>query len=144
MTVHSPDRDEREPNETTSPNERHESNDTQMTDADNDRRPSTDRREPNRRRSEENRTIGGVSHTNPLTGESFGDSQVFVRGRTVIADGGEADAEDDDDEDDVARVKDMDHTPREDAPDASAVYERGGEGEMTEDEEENGPEAAEE
>ncbi|MFB6221887.1 MAG: hypothetical protein ABEH90_10680 [Halolamina sp.] len=86
----------------------------------------TTRTEQNRR--ETNRTMGGVSHTNPLTGETFGESMVFDRGKTVVADGGDADAAEDDDAEDVARVADVDHTPREGAPDASEVYERGGEG----------------
>lgn len=81
--------------------------------------------------------MGSMSHTNPVTGESFGKSQVFTRGRTIVADGGEAGTAEDDDEqaaddEDVARLRDVDHTPREGAPDTSAVYERGGEGTIEE------------
>jgi hypothetical protein len=90
-------------------------------------RASDRRANPNRR--ETGRTMGDVNHTNPRTGETFGESMMFTRGGTLVADGGEADADpdddEDDDEDDVARVGDVDHTPRENAPDASAVYERG-------------------
>ncbi|NHX36520.1 hypothetical protein G9C84_08640 [Halolamina sp. R1-12] len=66
-----------------------------------------------------------VSHTNPETGETFGDSQVFERGKVAVVDGGQADTgpEDDDREDDP--MGDVDHTPRHDAPDASEVYDRG-------------------
>jgi hypothetical protein len=113
-----------------------------MTDDD---RQST-RTEPSRSeatRTEQRRTMGGVSHTNPVTGAPFGDSQAYARGRTVAADGGEADtAEDADDEtvedEDVARVSDVDHTPREGAPDASAVYERGSEGRRQEPDSDDG------
>lgn len=79
-------------------------------------------------------TMGGVSHTNPETGESFGDSQVYTRGRVAIVDGGRAEAENQSEEDKEAHENDeepmgeIDHTPREGAPDTSEVYERGGEG----------------
>ena len=97
----------------------------------------TDRDDP----AEENptQTMGGVSHTNPETGESFGDSQVYTRGRVAIVDGGtaesEAEREPEEAESEAATREDgeepmgeIDHTPREGAPDASEVYERGGEG----------------
>ena len=58
---------------------RHDTDDTTM-----DRRTTTDDRET------ANRTMGDVSHTNPKTGESFGDSPVFERGTVIIADGGVA------------------------------------------------------
>ena len=35
-------------------------------------------------------TLGELNHTNPLTGEAFGATQTYDRGRTVAADGGEA------------------------------------------------------
>lgn len=75
--------------------------------------------------------MSGVSHTNPWTGDPFGESQMFTRGRVIVADGGDAEAEQAGqaaEPDDKARVRDVDHTPRENAPDASTVYERGGEG----------------
>ena len=42
-------------------------------------------------------TLGGVSHTNPYTGRVFGETQTYGRGKTVAADGGEADATEDTD-----------------------------------------------
>ncbi len=68
--------------------------------------------------------MGGVSHTNPMTGESFGDSQVFQRGTVVMVDGGEAEAAEEGDRDDEP-MGDVDHTPREDAPEANEAYVRG-------------------
>jgi len=79
-------------------------------------------------RKEPTRTMSEVSHTNPQTGKPFGESQAYTRGRLIVADGGNAEAEQDGEADDTARVRDVDHTPRENAPDASTVYERGGEG----------------
>jgi hypothetical protein len=124
MTVFTPETNEAEPTE------RDRETTTTMTNAHDGRRPNT-RTDPNR--AQPARPMGAVSHTNPLTGQPFGESQVFARGRTVVADGGEADAAEDateetEDDAEVARVSDVDHTPREGAPDASAVYERGGEG----------------
>jgi hypothetical protein len=78
----------------------------------------------NRRQTETDRqTMSDASHTNPYTGESFGETVAYSRGRVVAADGGRADAN----ESDGATVKDMDHTPRMNAPGAAEVYERGGE-----------------
>ena len=92
------------------------------------------------------RTMGTVSHTNPETGESFGDSQVFTRGRVMMVDGGEAERESEteaSDEADDQSMGEIDHTPREDAPTVSEVYERGGEG-KSKDAPTNVPEAADE
>ena len=65
-----------------------------------------------------------ASHTNPYTGESFGETVTYSRGRVVAADGGRANAAEE-----STAMGDVDHTPRRDAPDASGVYERGGENE---------------
>jgi len=67
--------------------------------------------------------MGDVNHTNPMTGETFGDSQVFERGKVAVVDGGEAETEPEDDEEEP--MGDVDHTPREGAPDAAQVYDRG-------------------
>jgi hypothetical protein len=77
-------------------------------------------------------TLGETSHTNPFTGEAFGSTQTYNRGKTVAADGGEADAgpeetEADAEEDEVLR--DVDHTPPKGADSANAVHARGGEAE---------------
>jgi len=69
--------------------------------------------------------MGEVSHTNPTTGESFGDSQVFQRGTIAMVDGGEAEAAEEDDESDGEPMGDVDHTPREGAPEANEAYVRG-------------------
>lgn len=80
----------------------------------------------NQSETEPKRTMKDASHTNPYTGETFGQTATYDRGRVVAVDGGEADAAEDEG---VARVKDVDHTPRRDAPDTATVYARGGEGE---------------
>ncbi|MBP1987271.1 hypothetical protein [Halolamina salifodinae] len=100
-------------------------------------RHTTDDRENRRETSQ--RTMGGVNHTNPMTGETFGDSQVFERGKVAVVDGGTSDRHpsadggeageaangaDEDDHDDEP-MGEIDHTPREDAPSAEAVYTRG-------------------
>ena len=77
----------------------------------------------------DSQTMRGVSHTHPETGETFGDSQVYQRGTVAVVDGGEADSASDDGEEEP--MKDVDHTPREGAPAANEVYERGGEGTET-------------
>ncbi|MFW5939962.1 MAG: hypothetical protein ACOCQU_05900 [Halolamina sp.] len=76
--------------------------------------------------------MAGVSHTNPATGESFGDSQVFHRGKVAMVDGGEPGerrSETDDDGTDSNHedepMGDVDHTPREGAPSSNTVYTRG-------------------
>lgn len=63
----------------------------------------------------DDRTLGEMNHTNPYTGDVFGETQTYGRGRIVAADGGEADAEPD-------TIADVDHTPRENAPSANAAY----------------------
>ena len=74
-----------------------------------------------------------VSHTNPYTGETVG--QLFSRGPIVVADGGRANAapsndegddENDTDERDVEKMRDVSHTPPKDAEGANRVFERGG------------------
>ena len=52
--------------------------------------------EPNRpttERTDYRPELGDVSHTNPYTKTVFGDTQTYGRGRTVAADGGEANSE---------------------------------------------------
>ena len=91
-------------------------------------------------------SLKDVSHTNPRTGESFGDAMVYRRGPTVAADGGKADtvpdAEDADADDETGtgtgadadasgssggRLKDVDHTPARGDVEVNRVHERGGE-----------------
>jgi hypothetical protein len=74
-------------------------------------------------------TLGETSHTNPFTGEAFGRTQTYDRGKTVAADGGadpEREAEVETDEEDEV-LRDVDHTPPEGAESANAVHARGGE-----------------
>jgi hypothetical protein len=99
------------------------------------------------------RTLGEMSHTNPFTGEAFGDTQTYERGRTIAADGGEADRSSaspnerdgsDEDEDGTDAkgesdrreevLREVDHTPPEGAESANAVHQRGGEAEAVADE----------
>ena len=73
-----------------------------------------------------------VDHTHPETADSFGDA--FRRGPDVAADGGERDAEtnDEDDEEETteraatATMEDVDHTTDDDGVDRT--FERGTEG----------------
>ncbi|EJN61279.1 hypothetical protein [Halogranum rubrum] len=62
-----------------------------------------------------------VSHTNPYTGETF--STVYQRG-PAVADGGETETRETDDEPEA--MKDIDHTPPH-GESANEVWERGGE-----------------
>jgi hypothetical protein len=92
-------------------------------------------------------TLGDMTHTNPHTGEAFGATQTYDRGRTIAADGGsdpereaEAEAAEDAEPDDVTasaeeptapegdQLRDVDHTAPGDAEGANQVYERGREG----------------
>jgi hypothetical protein len=68
--------------------------------------------------------MGEFSHSNPYTGETFGDEMVFERGPAVAADGGRADAQQD--EEDEQTMGDVDHEhPHDDAEDANRVFTRG-------------------
>jgi hypothetical protein len=75
-------------------------------------------------------TLGEMSHTNPYTGDVFGATQTYGRGRVVAADGG-ADPDREPDEEagtDGETLKEIDHTPPGDSDGAAPVYERGNEG----------------
>jgi len=72
-----------------------------------------------------NATMGEFSHTNPHTGKAFGDDFAFKRGPAVAADGGERNAEDEDDEETMREV-DHEH-PEAEAEDANRVFQRGNE-----------------
>jgi hypothetical protein len=101
------------------------------------RRGGTASEDPDSGRDDE-RTMGDVSHTNPHTGESFGDTVTYDRGPTVVVDGGEAEAvpeSDGDADEEQETMGDIAHTPPNDAPDPNAVHMRGGEGAEDEDEE---------
>ena len=56
-----------------------------------DTRRTTNR--PTTERTDYRPELGDVSHTNPYTGTVFGDTQTYSRGRTIAADGGEANGE---------------------------------------------------
>ncbi|WP_255196061.1 hypothetical protein [Halorarius litoreus] len=79
------------------------------------------------------RTLGEMSHTNPYTNETFGDTQTYNRGQVAAADGGEdgAPVEEVDDvaepDDDEQTMQDVDHTPPKNAPSANAAYMAGDE-----------------
>ncbi len=114
------------------------------TDATTDRRGTmTDRTtttttETDRRGTDDRPTLADLSHTNPYTGEVFGATQMYSRGRTVAADGGERDADprtngvgtaapgdEEEDEQDVMTMADVAHEPPGDADGAQAAYDRG-------------------
>ncbi|MEF8853224.1 MAG: hypothetical protein V5A28_12545 [Haloarculaceae archaeon] len=69
-------------------------------------------------------TMGEFSHSNPYTGETFGDEMAFERGPTMAADGGRAGPEADDA--DEQTMEDVDHEhPHDDADEANRVFARG-------------------
>ena len=94
-------------------------------------------------------TLQDLNHTNPYTGEAFGDTQTYGRGKAVAADGGEAniesrpsseagasdgrerDAVDEVTNDEEVRdveeetMEDVAHEPPGDADGAQAAYDRG-------------------
>jgi hypothetical protein len=82
-------------------------------------------------------SLGDVSHTNPYTGESFGETTTYRRGPVVAADGGrdperegtesESESEADPEEDSAETLQDIDHEPP-DGEGTQATYERGNEG----------------
>jgi len=108
-----------------------------------------------RRGTDDRPTLAETDHTDPYTDEAFGATQTYSRGRTVAADGGEANSEsrpsseprsdggerdadprangtgtaahDDEEEetDDVATMADVAHEPPGDADGAQAAYDRG-------------------
>ena len=103
---------------------------------------------PTTERTDYRPELGDVSHTNPYTGTVFGDTQTYSRGRTVAADGGEANSEsrasseagasdggerdataeaDDGNKRDVDKetMEDVAHEPPGDADGAQAAYDRG-------------------
>ena len=121
---------DRDPHDTMTENTRQTETETNRPTTDGDYRPE----------------LGDVSHTNPHTGQVFGDTQTYGRGRTVAADGGEANsesrpsseakasdggeanaAEADDGERDVDEetMEDVAHEPPGDADGAQAAYDRG-------------------
>lgn len=92
----------------------------------------------------EQETLGELSHTNPYTGETFGDTQTYTRGRLVATDGGDTavagnsssspattDVTEADTVDSDATTErtlgDISHTPPRNAPRASAAYMQGNE-----------------
>jgi hypothetical protein len=77
-----------------------------------------------------NATMGEFTHSNPYTGEVFGEEMAFERGPAVAADGGRASAETDaEDESDAQTMKDVDHEhPHDDADEANRVFARGQDG----------------
>ena len=71
-------------------------------------------------------SLGEISHSNPLTGETAG--QLFNRGPIVAADGGvdpTANGSSNNASSEPTPMKDVSHTPPHDAEDANAVFERG-------------------
>lgn len=69
-------------------------------------------------------TLGEISHTNPYTGEVFGETQTYTRGAVLAADGGEADAIDTTTSA-PETLGDVSHTPPNGSDSAQRVYERG-------------------
>jgi len=62
--------------------------------------------------------LRAIDHTNPHTGETFGETQTYGRGR-VAADGGVRDA------DTGTGLGGVSHTPPRNAPTVNVVYDRG-------------------
>lgn len=124
-TRHAPDRDG-SAHDDSAPDRR--------TDGGRARRTGDERDERSRPSTADRKTMGDVSHTNPYTGESFGNTVAYRRGSVVVVDGGEADAvsvQNDESGKTAAKAEtmgDISHEPPHDAPDPNAVYMRGGEG----------------
>jgi hypothetical protein len=81
-------------------------------------RPTTDRTATARPTTKP--TLGDISHTNLYTNRTFGDTRTYGRGRVVAADGGEAEAAEEE------TLEDVDHTPADDDVDgAQGTFDRG-------------------
>ena len=80
--------------------------------------------------TDEQGTLGEMTHTNPYTGRVFGATQTYTRGKTVAADGGEADAAEDIDseDDDSETLADVAHTSSDDVETdgPQRTFDRGG------------------
>ncbi len=81
----------------------------------------------------ERKRLGEISHTNPYTDKSFGETTTYRRGPVLATDGGrdpereaESDTEVEEDADDDT-LRDIDHEPP-DGEGTQATYERGNEG----------------
>jgi hypothetical protein len=81
-------------------------------------------------------TLSEMSHTNPYTGRVFGDTQTYSRGRTIAADGGEANAVSRSSSDgsdggeaesapEAEKLGDVSHTPPGENDGAQRAYDRG-------------------
>jgi hypothetical protein len=75
-------------------------------------------------------TLGDITHTNPYTNRTFGDTQTYDRGRLVAADGGRAAPNGGEDRDadrrpDDETLEDVDHTPDDDVDGAQGSFDRG-------------------
>ena len=78
----------------------------------------------------ERERLGEISHTNPYTDESFGETTTYRRGPVVAADGGadpEHDTDTEEEETETETLRDIDHEPP-DGEGTQATYERGTEG----------------
>ncbi|WP_435194722.1 hypothetical protein [Natronomonas sp. EA1] len=69
--------------------------------------------------TEDKKTLGEMSHTNPYTNETFGDTQTYNRGQQVAADGGSDPVRE------GTSMRDVSHEPPKNAPSASRTYMRG-------------------
>ena len=78
--------------------------------------------------TDENDTLGDVSHTNPYTGTAFGDTQAYSRGSTVAADGGRPDSDDaeTDAEEPNGTLADVEHTRSTENNAPQRTFDRGG------------------
>mgnify|MGYP000356047205 CR=1 FL=1 len=74
--------------------------------------------------TDDRRSLGEMDHTNPYTDRAFGATQTYSRGKTVAADGGEADRASDDD---AETLDDIEHTSPEDGDGPQRTFDRGDE-----------------
>lgn len=74
-------------------------------------------------------TLKEMSHTHPVTDESFGQAMVYRRGPVIAADGGVTATETTDDrgrpEKEQVTLSDIEHTPPHEGHELNRVYERG-------------------
>ncbi|MDR9381346.1 MAG: hypothetical protein RI560_06705 [Natronomonas sp.] len=70
--------------------------------------------------TDDSQTLEEISHTNPYTGQVFGETQTYGRGKVVAADGGKADSSDESE-----TLADVPHTTAEGTDGVQRTFDRG-------------------
>ena len=74
--------------------------------------------------TDDRRSLGEMDHTNPYTDRVFGETQTYGRGKTIAADGGEADQTP---EEETETLGDLEHTAPEGGDGSQRTFDRGDE-----------------